>query len=70
MSAELTLAAALRDVDHAQPKVRSVAIRSLATALLDELGLRPPTWWDRVEHEQRDAVVTGAQDSAGEERLR
>jgi HEAT repeat protein len=55
--AELTLAAALRDVDAMRVEARSVAIRSLAPALLDELGLRPPVWWDRIEHPQRDAVV-------------
>jgi hypothetical protein len=55
--AELTLAAALRDATADHPQVRSVAIRSLATALLDELGMRPPVWWDLVEHEQRDAVA-------------
>jgi HEAT repeat protein len=55
--AELTLAAALRDVDALRVEARSVAIRSLAPALLDELGLRPPVWWDRIEHPQRDAVV-------------
>jgi HEAT repeat protein len=55
--AELTLAAALRDVDATHPEIRSVAIRSLATALLDELGMRPPVWWELIEHPQRDAVV-------------
>lgn len=55
--AELTLAAALRDANADHPEARSVAIRSLATALLDELGMRPPVWWDLVEHEQRDAVA-------------
>jgi HEAT repeat protein len=55
--AELTLAAALRDVDARRVEARSVAIRSLGPALLDELGLRPPVWWDRIDHPQRDAVV-------------
>lgn len=55
--AELTLAAALRDVDAMRVEARSVAIRSLGPALLDELGLRPPVWWDRIEHPQRDAVA-------------
>ena len=55
--AELTLTAALRDASADHPQVRSVAIRSLATALLDELGMRPPVWWDLIEHEQRDAVA-------------
>ncbi|PRQ07116.1 HEAT repeat domain-containing protein [Enhygromyxa salina] len=55
--AELTLAAALRDANADHPEVRSVAIRSLATALLDELGMRPPAWWDLIEHAQRDAVA-------------
>jgi HEAT repeat protein len=55
--AELTLAAALRDVDAMRVEARSVAIRSLAPALLDELGMRPPVWWDRIEHPQRDAVA-------------
>ncbi|PRQ02888.1 hypothetical protein ENSA5_19780 [Enhygromyxa salina] len=58
MGTELTLAAALRDIEHDQAQIRNVAIRNLAPALLDELGLRPPVWWDRVEHPQRDAVVT------------
>lgn len=55
--AELTLEAALRDVDAMRVEARSMAIRSLGPALLDELGLRPPVWWDRIEHPQRDAVV-------------
>jgi HEAT repeat protein len=55
--AELTLAAALRDVDAMRVEARSVAIRSLGPALLDELGLRPPVWWDRIDHPQRDAVA-------------
>jgi hypothetical protein len=54
---ELTLAAALRDVDADRVEARSMAIRSLAPALLDELGLHPPVWWDRIDHPQRDAVV-------------
>lgn len=54
---ELTLAAALRDVDAERVEARSVAIRSLAPALLDELGLHPPVWWDRIDHPQRDATV-------------
>lgn len=57
MSAELTLTAALRDVDHPRPEIRGVAVRNLAPALLDESGLRAPAWWTRIEHEQRDAVA-------------
>jgi HEAT repeat protein len=55
--AELTLEAALRDVDAMRVEARSMAIRSLAPALLDELGLRPPVWWDRIAHPKRDTVV-------------
>lgn len=55
--AELTLAAALRDIDHERPEIRGVAIRNLAPALLDELGLRPPAWWSRIEHPQRDQAA-------------
>lgn len=54
---ELTLAAALRDVEARRVEARSLAIRSLAPALLDELGMRPPSWWDLLEHPQRGAVV-------------
>lgn len=54
---ELTLPAALRDVDNPRPEVRGVAIRNLAPALLAVVGLRPPAWWTRIEHEQRDEVA-------------
>jgi hypothetical protein len=56
-AAELTLSAALRDVRHSRPDIRSVAIRSLAPALLDEIGLRPPTWRARIEHERLADVI-------------
>ncbi len=54
---ELTLAAALRDIDNPRPEVRSLAIRNLAPALLDELGLRPPAWWEQIDHPQRDEAA-------------
>lgn len=57
MPAELTLAAALRDVTAARHEARSVAVRNLAPALLDEIGLRPPVWWAQIEHARRDEVV-------------
>ena len=57
MTIELTLAAALRDIDSPRPEIRGVATRNLAPALLDQLGLRPPAWWTRIEHEQRDAAA-------------
>src|SRR5690606_23572062 len=55
--AELTLGAALRDLDHDRPDIRGVAVRNLAPALLDELGLRPPAWWTRIDHPQRDQAA-------------
>ena len=57
MSAELTLDAALRDIDHGRPEVRGVAIRNLAPALLDQLGLRPPAWWTHIEHDKREQAA-------------
>jgi HEAT repeat protein len=57
MSVELTLDAALRDIDHARPEIRGVAIRNLAPALLDQLGLRPPAWWTHIEHDKRDLAA-------------
>jgi HEAT repeat protein len=57
MKIELTLDAALRDVDHPRPDIRGVAIRNLAPALLAVVGLRPPAWWTRIEHERRDQVA-------------
>ncbi|MFO7566073.1 MAG: HEAT repeat domain-containing protein [Enhygromyxa sp.] len=55
--AELSLAAALRDIEHDRPQIRGVAIRNLAPALLDELGLRPPAWWARIDHPRRDEAA-------------
>jgi len=57
MSAELSLTGALRDLEHDDPKIRGVAVRNLAPALLDELELRRPVWWTRIEHPRRDEVV-------------
>ncbi|GEM_PF-1384646 len=57
MPAELTLAAALRDVSAEHHQARSVAVRNLAPALLDALSLRAPVWWTQVDHPQRDEVV-------------
>src|SRR5690606_2140622 len=48
---------ALRDLDHDRPDIRGVAVRNLAPALLDELGLRPPAWWTRIDHPQRDQAA-------------
>lgn len=55
--ANLTLSAALRDLESKRPEARAEALRNLAPALLEDIGLSPPCWWDRVEHDQRDAVV-------------
>jgi HEAT repeat protein len=57
MTTELTLDAALRDVDHEQPDVRNRAIRNLAPALLERVGERGPVVWARSEHSMRTAVV-------------
>jgi hypothetical protein len=57
MTAELTLDAALRDIDSGRPEIRGVAIRNLAPALLDQLGLRPPAWWTHIEHDKRERAA-------------
>jgi hypothetical protein len=55
LAPEMTLAAALRDSVHADARVRGAGVRSLAPALVVELGRAPPVWCDDGHH--RDAVA-------------
>lgn len=56
-STELTLDAALRDVEHERPDVRNRAIRNLAPALLERVAEQPPVAFHRCAHELREPVV-------------
>ena len=65
-AAELTLAAALRDITSPRAEARGIAIRNLAPALLDELDLRPPTWWRGFEHPRRDEAVAALEQACAD----
>lgn len=54
---ELTLAAALRDADAERTEARHKAIRSMAPALLVELGTPGPRWKAAEGHADRDAIT-------------
>lgn len=66
MATELSLDAALRDVDHEQPEIRNRAIRNLAPALLERLNERPPVSWARSEHPSRPRVVDALERSCAD----
>lgn len=56
LAPEMTLAAALRDSAHVDPRVRAAGVRNLAPALLLELGRSPPSWCDDGHHRDAAAV--------------
>lgn len=56
LAPEMTLAAALRDSAHTDPRVRAAGVRSLAPALLMELDRAPPSWCDDGHHRDAAAV--------------
>ena len=64
--AEISLRAALRDVDARTPEARNLAVRNLAPALLAELQLQPPVTWRAAEHPQREAVVAALERASTE----
>lgn len=64
---EITLDAALRDLDSDTARYREQAIRNLAPALLDELKQPGPRWRATHEHPRGDTVRTALLDRLGEQ---
>lgn len=56
LAPEMTLDAALRDVEHADPRVREPALRNLPAALLAEMQQPGPRWQACLEHSRGEAV--------------
>ncbi|MEX1368730.1 MAG: HEAT repeat domain-containing protein [Nannocystaceae bacterium] len=57
LAPEMTLDAALRDVERDDPRVREPAVRNLAPALLAELGQTGPRWDAAAEHPRGESVI-------------
>jgi HEAT repeat protein len=55
-AAELTLDAALRDASSTRPEARAKAVRNLAPALLEALGVPGPRWAAAAEHTRGEDV--------------
>lgn len=64
---EISLAAALRDIDSEQARYREQAARNLAPALLEELGKPGPRWRATAEHPRGDAVLRALTDLLDDE---
>ncbi len=59
MATELTLDAALRDLESPDPRVRNLAVRNLAQGILDALERPSPSWGAAAAHPQGEAVLEG-----------
>ncbi|MEM7153168.1 MAG: HEAT repeat domain-containing protein [Myxococcota bacterium] len=57
LAAEITLDAALRDLDSEREHYRHQAVRNLAPALLEELDVPGPHWRSTTEHARGEAVL-------------
>lgn len=62
LAPEMTLDAALRDVEHGDPRVREPAVRNLAAALLAELDRPGPLWRAADGHPRGSAVRKALQE--------
>ena len=69
LAAEITLDAALRDLDSEREHYRHQAVRNLAPALLEELGVPGPHWRATAEHARGEAVLRALLDRLGEDHV-
>jgi HEAT repeat protein len=68
VATEITLEAALRDRLNERPDVRNIAVRNLAPALLQSMGIRGPVWnaarhEDEAHHRRIDQVVAALEEA-------
>jgi hypothetical protein len=67
MAAELTLEAALRDSQSANPEYRNQAVRNLAAALLMEMGRPSPAWKAAHDHHRGPEVLGRLREALSDE---
>ncbi len=65
MTAEITLAAALRDCTHDDPQVRNIGVRNLAPAYLEEHDLESPSWRGGMNNDTPRTTQTAEHQAVG-----